>query len=82
LKNHLKLVKFNKAVFKSNFNNHLIDKARHNKINDVFLNEIILRNFCEIKKMSESEKNFNLSNFILGIQKDISVFDDNYQYKF
>lgn len=73
-------MKFNKAVLKANFQNHLVNKERHEKINDSFINEIIIKNYCEMKKASELDnKGLDVSNFILGIQKDISVYDDNYQ---
>jgi len=73
-------VKFNKALLKSNFQNHLVNKERHEKFNDDFFNEIILKNYCEMKKVSElDKKGFEISNFILSIQKDISTYDDNFQ---
>ena len=56
-----------------------MDKEKQKKITDELLNEIIMLNYCEIKKMSQSEergksksdKNFDLANFILTIQQDI-----------
>jgi len=64
-----------------------VDKEKQEKITDELLNEIVIRNYCEIKKMSQSDesaknktdKHFDLANFILAIQKDISTFDDTYQ---
>jgi len=88
IKDHIKLVKFNKAILKPTFKNHLINKEKHEKISDELLNSIIVRNYCEVKKMSQADesaksksgKNFDLANFILAIQKDICTFDDTYQY--
>lgn len=64
---------------KNEFKSHLVDKINHEKITDELLNEIIVRNFAEYKKLGENEKGFNVSDFILGIQKDICSIDDNYQ---
>lgn len=80
-------MKFNKAILKPDFKNHLIKQEKHEKISDELINDIIVRNYCEIKKMSQSDensksksdKNFDLANFILAIQKDICTFDDSYQ---
>lgn len=80
-RDHFKLMNFSKKILTSKYNSHLVDKPRHAKIDENLLNEIILRNYFYSKAVSDKEKkNFLISDWVLSIQRDLHIFDENYHW--
>jgi hypothetical protein len=76
------LIKFSKKILTPQFKSHLVNKKNHEKIDDNLINEFILKNYYHNKFISDKEKEkkpFLISDWILAIQKDLNIFDDNYQ---
>ncbi len=75
------MIKFSKKILPLQFKSHLVNKKIHEKIDDNLLNEFILKNYYQNKFISDKEKKpFIISDWILSIQKDLNIFDENYQY--